>query len=341
MQRNVTIIGAGILGLWQALILARRGAQVRLLEATNEPFANAASRYAGTLLAPDCEFLRAQQSARAFARAGLKYWQDNFSNVETRGTLVVAQDPADLQDHANQADNFTHVASEDIVKLEPALGARFRGGLFFQDEAHIATDTALTDLLNAIRQAGVAISFGTPYAPADDTCDDIVIDCRGMAARDLLPDLRGVRGEQMILKTDAIALSRPIRLLHLRQPIYVVPRGGDHYMVGATAIETEDQSQMSVKSALDLLTLAYQLHPAFGEAEIISLGAGVRPAFPENLPRIIVREGGRKILVNGAYRHGFLLAPVLAEATADYLDDGRVHPWLHVNDAPCAQDHAL
>lgn len=341
MQRNVTIVGAGILGLWQALTLARRGAQVRVLEASEQPFANTASRYAGTLLAPDCEFLRALQTARPFAHAGLKHWQDNFSNVQTRGTLVLAQDPADLQDHASQAENFTHVSREDIVKLEPALGARFSNGLYFQDEAHISTDTALNDLLDAVRQAGATVSFGTPYSPGKKIDGDTVIDCRGMSARDLLPELRGVRGEQMILKTDAISLSRPVRLLHLRQPIYVVPRGNDHYMVGATAIETEDQSQMSVKSALDLLTLAYQLHPAFGEAEIVSLGAGVRPAFPENLPRIIVRAGGSQILVNGAYRHGFLLAPVLAEAVANYLHEGQRHPWLHDEGETCTQDRAL
>jgi glycine oxidase len=37
-----------------------------------------------------------------------------------------------------------------------------------------------------------------------------------------------------------------------------------------------------------------------------------------------VRERGRRIFVNGAYRHGFLLAPVLAAAVRDYLEAGRV-----------------
>ena len=33
---------------------------------------------------------------------------------------------------------------------------------------------------------------------------------------------------------------------------------------------------------------------------------------------------GRTIHVNGLYRHGFLLAPVLAELVADYLATGAV-----------------
>ncbi len=53
------------------------------------------------------------------------------------------------------------------------------------------------------------------------------------------------------------------------------------------------------------------------------MGAGVRPAFPDNVPRIVVEDGGRTIRVNGVYRHGFLLAPVLAQAVAKFLSNGR------------------
>ena len=45
--RTITFAGAGITGLWQALTLARRGHRVRLLERAAEPFALAASAYAG------------------------------------------------------------------------------------------------------------------------------------------------------------------------------------------------------------------------------------------------------------------------------------------------------
>jgi glycine oxidase len=33
-------------------------------------------------------------------------------------------------------------------------------------------------------------------------------------------------------------------------------------------------------------------------------------------------------MVNGAYRHGYLLAPVLAAAVADYMETGALHPLL-------------
>ena len=152
---------------------------------------------------------------------------------------------------------------------------------------------------------------------------DITIDCRGIGARKDLPSLRGVRGERVLIHTLDVSLSRPVRLLHPRQPIYVVPQGDGRFVVGASVIEREDDGPMTLKSALDLLGSAYALHPSFGEASILDMGAGIRPAFPDNVPRILIEKDGRVIRVNGAYRHGFLLAPVLAKTVADYLSDGR------------------
>jgi glycine oxidase len=148
----------------------------------------------------------------------------------------------------------------------------------------------------------------------------MVIDCRGIAARDACPDLRGVKGEIIIVETGEIALSRPVRLIHPRWPIYIVPRAGNRFLIGATSIESEDE-RVSVRSVLELLTGAYAVHPAFGEARIVELGAGLRPAFPDNLPRVVV--GDKRVTVNGLYRHGFLLAPALAEATVAHVLRGR------------------
>ena len=100
-----------------------------------------------------------------------------------------------------------------------------------------------------------------------------------------------------------------------------VPREDHRFMIGATSIESEDRG-VSVRSALELLSAAYAVHPAFGEARIVEIGAGLRPAYPDNLPRIAVN--GERIAVNGLYRHGFLLAPALAELTAAYLTRGAI-----------------
>ena len=148
-----------------------------------------------------------------------------------------------------------------------------------------------------------------------------MIDCRGLAARDREPSLRGVKGEMIIIETSEVELSRPVRLIHPRWPLYVIPRGDGRFMLGATTIEAEDNG-VSVRSALELLGAAYVVHPAFGEARIVEFGAGLRPAFPDNLPKIRIEQ--ERITVNGLYRHGFLLAPALAELTLAYLQRGEI-----------------
>ncbi|PCK76919.1 FAD-dependent oxidoreductase, partial [Rhizobium sophoriradicis] len=89
------------------------------------------------------------------------------------------------------------------------------------------------------------------------------------------------------------------------------------FMVGATMIESDDAGPVTARSLMELLNAAYAMHPAFGEARVTETGAGVRPAYPDNLPR--VTQEGSTLHVNGLYRHGFLLAPAMAGEVARRL----------------------
>ncbi len=121
----------------------------------------------------------------------------------------------------------------------------------------------------------------------------------------------------IVVRTEEIRLSRPVRLLHPRFPCYVVPRADHRFMIGATMIESDHRGPVTVRSAVELLGAAFALHPAFGEAEIVELGSDVRPAFPDNLPRIVTH--GRTAWFNGLFRHGFLLSPAFARKAADTI----------------------
>jgi glycine oxidase len=184
----------------------------------------------------------------------------------------------------------------------------------------------LPQLHARITAVGGTIKYNSEAQP--DQLDGLVIDCRGLAARDdaAAPKLRGVKGEIIIVETDEVQLSRPVRLMHPRWPLYVIPRAKNRFMLGATSIESEDRG-VSVRSALELLGAAYAVHPAFAEARILEFGSGLRPAFPDNLPRIAISQplgGQQTITVNGLYRHGFLLAPALAELTLNYIKRGEI-----------------
>jgi glycine oxidase len=320
-KTSIVVVGAGIIGLWQAYVLARSGHRVRLIEESPEPFARSSSRRAGAMIAPECEAEAAPPVVRDLGREGLALWRETYPGLIVNGTLVVAQarDAAELMRYGRMTEQHEVIDAARLAKLEPDLAGRFERALYFQSEGHFDAMAAMTWLLGEVRARGADVDFGQAWQHCGE---DVTVDCRGMAARGDLPKLRGVRGERVLIETRDIKLSRPVRLLHPRQPIYVVPQGDGRFVVGASVIEREDDGPMTLKSALDLLASAYALNPAFGEASILDLGAGVRPAFPDNVPRIAVEGDGRVIRVNGAYRHGFLLAPVLAQAVARYLSDG-------------------
>lgn len=325
------VAGGGIFGLWQAFELARRGHTVTLREAMPEAETGAASRFAGGMLAPECESEAAPPIVRELGLTSLKMWQEAYPAVTTRGTLVVAgaRDLGELRRFGQMTQDHRTLAAESVAALEPDLAGRFTQGLHYPGEAHLVPRDALAFLVGELRRLGATLLFGQPVPEPlwlAASAGEVVIDCRGIAAREQVADLRGVRGEMAIVRAPDVCLSRPIRLLHPRFPLYVVPWGGGVYMIGATTIESDDMGAVRVRSALDLLATAYALSPAFGEAHIIELSAAVRPAFTANVPQIIPQ--GRKIVVNGAYRHGFLTAPAMAALVADYLELGTENPEI-------------
>ncbi len=319
-KKRVTVVGAGIAGTWQALLFAKAGYEVTLLESGDPSLAQAAAYWAGGMVAPDCEAETAEPVVVRLGRRSLDLWRSYLPEMPVTGSLVVAhaRDRADFERFARLTSGHERVGAQRLGELEPALAGRFRDALFFPNEAHVEPRRVLRLLHRQLEAAGATIRFGTTADPR--RLDGTVIDCRGLAARDVFPDLRGVRGEVALLETQEVALSRPVRLIHPRWPIYVVPRPGGRFLVGATSIESEDAGPVTVRSALELLTAAYSLHPGFGEARVLELGAGLRPAFPDHAPRI--RIDGERIAVNGLYRHGFLLAPALAELTLAYVQNG-------------------
>jgi glycine oxidase len=318
-ESPVSVIGAGIAGSWHALLFAQAGHAVTVHERSDAAMTESTSHWAGGMLAPWCE---AESSEPVIGRLGLRsldLWRQHFPDTPFNGSLVIAhaRDRADFERFAKLTTNHRRLDARALSELEPALEGRFRDALFYPDEAHVEPRRVLPELHARVAQAGGRIEFGSEADACD--LDGIVIDCRGLAARDTESELRGVKGEMIVVETGEVELSRPVRLIHPRFPLYVIPRGDGRFMLGATSIESEDTG-VSVRSALELLGAAYAVHPAFAEARIVEFGSGLRPAYPDNLPRISIEQ--QRIAVNGLYRHGFLLAPALAELTLGYVARG-------------------
>ncbi len=317
----VSIIGAGIAGAWQALLFAQAGHAVTLHERADAAMAQSTSHWAGGMLAPFCESEIAEPVISRLGLRSLDLWRRVVPDTPFNGSLVVAhpRERNDFERFARMTQGHRRLDAAALAALEPSLDGRFREALFFPDEGHVEPRRVLPKLHAAIRAAGGTVKFSSDVAAAE--LPGLVIDCRGIAAREEQPALRGVKGEMILIETSEVQLARPVRLIHPRWPLYVIPREAGLFMLGATSIEAEDTG-VSVRSALELLGAAYTVHPAFGEARIVEFGSGLRPAFPDNLPRIGVRDN--TISVNGLYRHGFLIAPALAELTLAYVERGQI-----------------
>ena len=319
---HVTVVGAGVAGLATATELAERGCSVEVLERGPALGADACSWQAGGMLAPWCERESAEDLVVELGREALAWWPRHHDGVVRHGSLVLAprRDEPELERWARRTTRHRRLDADAIAALEPDLAGRFGRGLLFADEAHLDPRAALAALARGLAARGVPIRYGV----AAENLPGTVIDCRGFAARDRLPDLRGVKGEMVVVRCPEVRLSRPVRLLHPRFPLYVVPRPEGLFMIGATMIESEERTRVTARSVVELLNAAYALHPAFAEAQILELGCDVRPAFPDNLPRI--RRQGGTVLLNGLFRHGFLLAPALARRAAAVVLEGAVFP---------------
>jgi glycine oxidase len=325
---KIDVAGAGIVGLWQAFLLRRRGHDVTLWDGAGIPGGHRASRLAGAMLAPYCEEEPGNELLRALGTESLALWQEYYPATVVAGTLVVApaRDRAELERFAAQASGYRRLDPQAMTALEPALEGRFQEGLLFPGEGHVEPAAAMEYLASEARRLGIRCH---PQAFEGESAGWIV-DCRGLEARDQLKSLRGVRGERIVLESSEVRLNRPVRMLHPRIPFYIVPWSQNRFMIGATVIESADDTPASLRSAAELLSCAYALIPRLGEARIVDTGAGVRPAFPDNAPKILIR--GRRIFVNGLYRNGFLAAPILAQLTADYIEKGTMREGVVFED---------
>ncbi|WP_297190427.1 glycine oxidase ThiO [uncultured Porticoccus sp.] len=257
-----------------------------------------------------------------------------------QGSLIVAH-PGDRADHRHfnqqvmnklrpDAEQFQQLNAAQLAELEPELAGRFDEATYLPEESWVDNEQVMACLADALlAHPGVDWHPQTPVeqlgphnlnAGGENYRFDWVIDCRGLGAKPDWPQLRGVRGELLWLRAPEVKLQHLVRLMHPRYRIYVVPRPNDIYIIGATQIESDSMGPITVRSSLELLSAAYSLHPGFGEAEIVSSRVNCRPALPDNLPAIRWQDG--LIRANGLFRHGFLLAPAVAQEVVNWLENG-------------------
>lgn len=344
-QQNVAIAGGGLLGRLLAWRLTTDGHAVTLYESGGFSRSKSAAYTAAAMISPMSEVVVSDRSIYEMGIQSLALWSSWFENLPAsfndlftrNGSVVVAhpldaaelhQFVRDLQYHLGDKNNSQWLDAIALRELEPDLSPDFHQGLFLPDEGYLHNREFLDRLLDLLKALGVTLLENATISLADGIklngaplpVYDLLFDCRGMGARESNNKVRGVRGETLWVETSEVTLNRPVRLLHPRYKLYVVPKPQNRFIIGATEIESEDRSPVSVQSTLELCSALYTLNPAFAEARIVEMDANLRPSLVDNLPAIektsVATAQGKSqtvISINGLYRHGYLLAPSLIE----------------------------
>ena len=346
------IVGGGLMGRLLALALAKGGAQVDLFDKGGPDGVHAAARIAAAMLAPLAESAITEDSVVRMGLHSLPRWKELINDLSTPvyfqqdGTLILwhRQDASDAERFTAHLEKNCRsnadlsvpqkLDNEALRALEPGVADRFTQGLYLPNEGQLDNRQLLDALAKELELVQVHCHWRTEIDPQElrkRSSYKAVIDCRGTGAReswaygDKPNSLRGVRGEVVRLYAPEVKLRRPTRLIHPRYPIYIAPKENDIYVVGATEIESDDLSEMSVRSAMELLSAVYTVHSGFAEARILEMATQCRPTLKNNLPEIRsqkVKGLADLIMINGLYRHGFMISPAVLDCALELLEFG-------------------
>lgn len=362
-QNSIAIVGAGIMGRLLAWRLLCDGHTITLFDKDAIEQGDAAAFTAAGMLTPFSEIETAESLIFDMGMQSLTIWPNYIeqwqSNVgfQNLGSLIVAHasDRADLirfnqrlfnQQQLQQPviqDHCKTLTAQQLQQKEPELAERFNTATYLANEAWLSPTKVMTVLAKTLKHHKVEwhsncfikqLSNNTVTTSHHTYSFDNVIDCRGIGAKSDWSSLRAVRGELIQLYAPEVSITHLVRLMHPRYRLYLVPQPDHHYLIGATQIETESCASITVRSCLELLSAAYSLHSGFAEANLIDSRVNVRPALNDNLPKVLTQ--GSFLRINGLFRHGFLLAPCIAEEISYWLQHKTPNKFPTLfTDEPC------
>lgn len=346
---NIGIVGGGVSGSVVALEALRLGWRPTVFDSPDTSLR--CSHSAAGMLSPYAELETADSGLFELGMRSLDLWPELLGVLpepvwfRRQGSLLTAHpgDGPSLHRLLELIDKksgrrFDPIPHASLREMEPELS--MRGEIYhlpnegqIDSQAFLDAVTRFLDSASLLRRVEVA-----QVTPHEVTLRDgsqhrfeWVFDCRGLGARPDVAGLRGVRGEMIWVHAPEVEIRRPLRLMHPRYRMYLVPRPDRVYLAGATEIEAEDRSPLSVRSALELLSALFSIHSGFAEARVIKSDVNLRPAFADNQPHVAHADGWTSI--NGMFRHGFLLAPAIAHDALAFItqSSGRASESIREN----------
>ena len=310
-----------------------------------------ASWAAAGMLAPAAELGFEELDLYAFGRESLARWPAFARELReatgqdvgyrTEGTFVVADDRDSARalrrlfrfqtEHGARVEWLT---GDEAAEREPLLSPRLPAAVWSPDD-HQVDNRALADALRATAEAaGVAIREGAEVTAIEPgrrpalvvggervEADAVVLAAGAWSGAvgglEPAPPVRPVKGQALSLRmTDDLTLRHVVR----GPDAYLVPKADGRLVVGATSEERGWDDAVTAGGLFRLLEGAVPLVPGVEEMELVETWVGHRPASRDHAP-ILGRSGHPGVVyATGQYRHGMLLAPVVADEVAAEVD---------------------
>jgi len=359
---QISIVGAGVVGLGIAWRLAQRGAAVTVFD--RGAAGAAASHAAAGMLAACAEAEPGEEALVSLGRLSQSVWPAFADELEQaaglsvdlrrEGTLLVAL-TADDQARLRHQLAFQKslglplewISAAEARRREPHL-ASAAGAVFSPEDHQVDNRRLAAALLLASRSAGavirehvpveaVSVSHGraTGVRLADGAAvpADVVVIAAGAWSRaiagipaPLLPPVRPVKGQMLALRMDA---TRPLLTHVVWGPnIYLVPRRDGRLILGGTVEERGFDATLTAGGMLALLEAAWRIVPAIEELPIDEMWVGHRPGSRDDAPILGPGPVDGLIYATGHHRNGILLAPVTAQEIAHLALTGEVTPAI-------------
>jgi glycine oxidase len=320
------------------------------------------------MLAPVTEARFGESAMTTLLREGARLWPDFVTTLEaaagstvgydTTGTVTVAVDASDrasLDDLLSYQHSLGLTAerrsASECRALVPALSPSLRGGIEVPGDHAVDNRALLRALVAACRAGGVAFTEGTVAAlepgPALVLADGRRVGAHRvvLAAGTGLPGIGGLEGARLppvravkghILRlgpppgtpTVGPLLQRTVRALVHGRSVYLVPRRDGSLVVGATVEERGFDTAVQAGAVHELLCDARAVVPGIDELELLEAAAGLRPATPDNAPRIGWTGLDDVAVATGHYRNGIVLAPLTARAVVDLVAERPASPLI-------------
>jgi len=350
LQRDVVIVGGGVIGLSVAYVLSREGVRVTLLD--RQEFGREASWAGAGLIAPISEHPPAQpfETLRAWSARLFPDWSEALrteSGVDNGfrrcGGVDVAWTVAEENELKTSAGRwrsegivFERLAPGDYVRVEPALNPEIKVVYYLPDRAQIRNPWHVRALVETLRRRGLDLqpnqrvlrfAIESGKLKGVETEQGVieagtVVVTAGAWSSELL-ETAGLRvptppfkGQIVLLRAHAGLLKRVVE--HGR--MYLVPREDGRILIGATEEEVGFDTRPTSRGVRSLLDEAIRLCPALADAEVERSWAGLRPGSLDSRPYLGASERYPNLIVaTGHKRAGIQLSPASAEAIGDLV----------------------